>query len=92
MGAIEHQQRQDSDASAYVTVADGARILTVSTKTIRRKIADGSLPAYRLGDQIIRVRREDLASLLRRIPTAGSAASTGAPAAWNVDRARGGRL
>ena len=75
MSANERQrrelQRQESEVTAYVTVAGGARLLTVSTKTIRRKIADGSLPAYRLGDQIIRLRREDLEGLLRRIPTVG---------------------
>lgn len=35
----------------------------VSVKTIRRFIADGRIPAYRLGKRVIRIRRSDLEAL-----------------------------
>ena len=38
------------DSPAYVTLEQAAELLQVSTRTIRRLVADGSLPAYRLGD------------------------------------------
>lgn len=41
----------------------------VSVKTIARRIADGSLPAYRVGGRV-RVKGADLDKLARRIPTA----------------------
>lgn len=51
-----------------------AELCGVSTKTVRRWIAAGLLPAYRLGPKLLRVDPVDLDSLGRRIPTAGSAA------------------
>ena len=38
------------DSPAYVTMDEAADLLQVSARTIRRRVADGSLPAYRLGD------------------------------------------
>ena len=43
-----------------LTIAQAADELGVSVKTIRRRIADGSLPAHRLGPRLIRIRRIDL--------------------------------
>lgn len=48
------------------TVADDYGI---SIKTLRRRISDGTLPAYRVGGQV-RVRETDLEALAVRIPTA----------------------
>lgn len=39
-----------------------------STKTLRRRIADGSLPAYRQGSRTIVVDLNDVDALFRRIP------------------------
>lgn len=44
---------------------------SISTRTLRRMIAAGQLPAYRLGTRTLRVRLEDVDALLRPIPTAG---------------------
>ena len=44
------------------TVRSAARLTGVSEKTIRRRIKDGTLPAYRLG-RAIRISDEDLLSL-----------------------------
>ena len=56
------------------TIAEAARRHDVSTKTIRRRIADGSLTAYRFGPHLIRLDPAEVDGLLRPIPTAGSAA------------------
>ena len=60
----------DQNQSNYVTLAQAAELMSVSIKTVRRRIADGTLPAYRCGQRIIRVRLEDLQLVFRRIPSA----------------------
>lgn len=54
----------------YVSLSEAAGLMSVSIKTVRRRIADGSLPAYRCGSRVIRVRVEDLDLAFRRIPSA----------------------
>jgi excisionase family DNA binding protein len=49
-----------------LSLADAAELLDVSLKTVRRRIADGTLPAYRVG-KLIRIRREDLDALFVRM-------------------------
>ena len=46
----------------------------ISERTIRRRIADGTLRAVRVGPKSIRVLAEDVEKLARPIPTAGPAA------------------
>jgi excisionase family DNA binding protein len=58
----------------WVTIADAAEYLGTCTRTVRRRIADGSLPARRLGAQAIRVNIADVDALLRPIPTVDGAA------------------
>jgi excisionase family DNA binding protein len=61
----------------YVSLQQAAEMLAVSSKTVRRFIARGELPAYTLGERgagngrPIRIRIDDLEALLHRIPTAG---------------------
>lgn len=57
-------------ASAYLTIEEAAEFMSMSCVTIRRHIGDGSIPAYRCGKRLIRIRREDLEAALTRIPTA----------------------
>ncbi|MGZ1492425.1 helix-turn-helix transcriptional regulator [Brevibacterium sediminis] len=45
------------------TVTTAARLTGLSEKTIRRRIADGTLPAYRIGLRAIRISDDDLLSL-----------------------------
>jgi excisionase family DNA binding protein len=46
------------------TINEAAEFLNTSTKFIRRRIADGTLPAYRLrGSRLIRIRIADLEAL-----------------------------
>ena len=48
-----------------------AELLGVSTSTVRRRITDGQLRAFRTGKRLIRIRLQDLDDLLREIPSAG---------------------
>jgi excisionase family DNA binding protein len=49
---------------AYVGIPEAATYLDVTPKTIRRYIAEGRLPAYRLGDRIVRIKVADLDAAL----------------------------
>ena len=55
----------------YMSLHDAAEYLGVTTKTIRRRIEDGSLPAYRMGVRLIRINRADLDNLVQPIVTKG---------------------
>ncbi len=58
-----------------MTVAEAAEYWRVDHKTIRRMIARGDLPAYRIGaGRLLRIDRTDLERATRRIPSAGDAA------------------
>lgn len=46
-----------------LTIQAAAELLAVNPKTIRRRIADGSLPAQRLGT-LVRVEEADVRALL----------------------------
>jgi excisionase family DNA binding protein len=50
-------------AKQAVDLARAAEYLDLSVKTLRRRIADGSLPAFRAGPRAIRVYLDDLESL-----------------------------
>ena len=51
--------------SPFYTVSEAARLLEVSPVTIWRWIESGRLPAYRLGPKNIRIRKEDLESMIK---------------------------
>jgi excisionase family DNA binding protein len=55
-----------------LSVEEAAARLGVHGHTVRRYIAKGYLPAYRLNGYLIRVRPEDVDNLATRIPTAGA--------------------
>ncbi len=54
----------------YLSLEEAAEVMSLSVKTIRRRIADGTIPAYQCGRRPIRIRRDDLEAALRRIPSA----------------------
>lgn len=56
--------------TTLLSVTEAARIAGVGPRTIRRWIADGSLPASRLGPRLIRIKPDDLAALGEPIPSA----------------------
>jgi excisionase family DNA binding protein len=54
----------------YLRLEEAAEVMSLSVKTIRRRIADGTIPAYQCGRRPIRIRLDDLEAALRRIPSA----------------------
>ena len=54
----------------YVSLDEAAEMMSLSTRTIRRRISDGTIPAYQCGRRPIRIRRDELESALRCIPSA----------------------
>lgn len=56
--------------AATVSIAQAAEELGLTEKTVRRYIAAGRLPAYRVGPRNVRIKTSDLESLLVPIPTA----------------------
>jgi excisionase family DNA binding protein len=54
----------------YLSLEEAAKVMSLSVKTIRRRIADGTIPAYECGRRPIRIRLDDLEAALRRIPSA----------------------
>jgi excisionase family DNA binding protein len=56
----------------WETIDSGAAYAKVSTKTIRRRILDGSLPAHRMGPRLLRIDSADLDKLFTPVPAAGN--------------------
>jgi len=55
----------------YESLAQAAERTSLSSKTLRRRIAAGKLRAYRDGPKILRVDPADVDKLLRPLRTAG---------------------
>lgn len=53
-----------------LTLPAVAQIRKESIRTVRRRIAAGEIPAYRIGPKSIRVRAEDALAGMRLIPSA----------------------
>ena len=60
----------------YLTVTEAATLLRVAPSTIRRWIREGDVPAYRLGQRRIALRRMDLATLVTPVRPGVEGAST----------------
>lgn len=55
-----------------LSVADAAAYAGVSTRTVRRWIAYGRLPGYRVGARLVKVDQAELDDLvIKQIPAAG---------------------
>jgi len=62
-------------ARRLASLSDAAQYANVNPRTIRRRVADGSIPGYRLGPRIVRVDLNELdALLLSPIPVGGEVA------------------
>lgn len=75
-----------ADLCQYVTIQQAASALHVDPKTIRRRIADGTLPAFRVGirrpgtlrdTRSIRIPADALAAILSPVATPALAAREG---------------
>ena len=58
----------------FISPYEAAEHIGVSSRTIRRWIAEGRLRAVRFGPRTIRVRLEDLEAVGAAVPTVGGAA------------------
>ncbi len=58
-----------------VSIPAAAKYAACNPRTIRRRIADGSLSAYKAGPRLIRVDLNDVDAWLRPISAAGSGPS-----------------
>lgn len=66
----KHTTRTDTTTRRqFESLAEAAERTGLSTCTLRRRIADGLLPAYRSGARIIRVDPDDVDKLLTRMQT-----------------------
>lgn len=57
-------------AATWITIAQAADLMSVSTKTVRRLISRGQLPARRIGSRMIRIDAADLDALGRNLTVA----------------------
>lgn len=55
-----------------LTIAGAAEALGVHPNTVRRMVARGELPAFRVGPRLLRLRAEDVAAVARPLATAGN--------------------
>lgn len=69
-----HNTTTAAPSPEWLTFQQFIDYVQVSKRTGRSWIADGRIPAYRIGPHQIRVRRSDVESLFELIPTAGRAA------------------
>ena len=66
--------RKSTPADSDATPSQAAEELQVGIKTIYRRIADGSLPAYRIkNSRLVRIRRADIDALKVPMITGGAA-------------------
>ena len=62
----------DKTLPIYLSLDQAAEVMSLSVKTIRRRIADGTIPAYQCGRRPIRIRLDELEAAVRRLPSAKS--------------------
>src|SRR5438876_6297639 len=51
----------------WLTITEAAHLLKVSRVTLHRWLKDGRLPAYHVGPKAVRIRRSDLAAVMRPV-------------------------
>jgi excisionase family DNA binding protein len=62
-------RRAKEHKRGYVGITEAATYLDVTQKTIRKLIAAGDLPAYRLGTHVLKVKIADLDAVLKPVPS-----------------------
>ncbi|HEY2834358.1 MAG TPA: helix-turn-helix domain-containing protein [Sporichthyaceae bacterium] len=63
-------------AADLMTMRAVAGMFGTTERTVRRWVAGGLLPAYRVGPTLVRIRRSDAEALLRRVPTVATAVTS----------------
>lgn len=67
---MKHRRLRVNSAPVLIPLSDGAEICSVTTKTIRRWIAEGRLTGYRLGPRVLRVDQDEVLAFARPLATA----------------------
>jgi nicotinate-nucleotide adenylyltransferase len=55
---------EETAEESYLTMAAAAKLLDVSSSTVRRWIGKGKLQAYRIGPRTVRVKKEDILAMV----------------------------
>ena len=61
--------KQFSTEPEFITVQEAADYLRETDRSVRRRISDGQLAAYRIGKKRIVLKRTDVEAFIVRIPT-----------------------
>jgi len=56
-----------ADNHEFLTINETAALLRITTRSVRRYVTEGKLPAYRVGERWVRVKREDVERLFTPI-------------------------
>ena len=62
-------QTARANLPVYLSLTEAAQVMSMSVKTIRRRIADGTIPAYTCGRGLLRIRLDELEEAMRRVST-----------------------
>ncbi len=57
---------REGELGPFYTIQEAAKLLRVSEGTVWRWVRDQKLPAYRVGDRAIRIKKEDLPSVIKK--------------------------
>jgi len=68
------QRTEPRLAARLASLAEAAEHVGCSTRTLRRRVADGSLTGYRFGPRLLRVDLDELEAMLRPVPNARTTA------------------
>jgi excisionase family DNA binding protein len=60
------------NAPQFITISEAADLWHVHPRTVRRRIAEGALTAYRVGPHLIRIDANELKSVMVKIPNRGA--------------------
>lgn len=63
-----------TDLPVYLSLTEAADVMSMSVKTIRRRITEGTIPAYSCGHGSLRIRLDELEEAMRRVPASGRTA------------------
>ena len=62
--------KRRTELPVYLSLAEAAEVISMSVKTIRRRVADGTIPAYTCGRGTLRIRLDELEEAMRWVATA----------------------
>lgn len=60
-----------AELPVYLSLTEAAEVMSMSVKTIRRRISEGTIPAYSCGHGSLRIRLDELEQAMWRVPASG---------------------